>query len=117
MAVIAYDINKKVKELYSNGILSDRDLYIIEGMQYNVTYTKLAKELKINSSTLNYAINRICNNIAKSFYEDHLDLYFLNESKGRYKKCSKCGEVRLISQFDKNGSRGLYPSCKVCRKK
>ena len=114
MAVIAYDINKKIKEMYSNGELSDRDMYIIEGIQYNIPYTQLAKELDIKSSTLDYAINRICDNIVKSFYEDHMDLYFLNESKGKYNKCSKCGEVKLVSRFDKNGKKGLRSSCKRC---
>ena len=116
MAVIAYDINKKVKDMYSNGELSDRDMYIIEGIQYNVPYTQLAKELDINSSTLDYAINRICDNIVKSFYEDHMHLYFLNESKGHYKKCNRCGEIKLVSRFDKNGKKGLLSICKKCRK-
>ena len=114
MAVIAYDINKKVKEMYSNGELSDRDLYIIEGMQFNVSNEKIGKELGITGDAVGKTINRICDNIVKSFYEDHMDLYFLNESKGHYKKCSRCGEIKLTNQFDKNGKKGLRSSCKRC---
>ena len=116
IAIIAYDINKKIKDMYSNGELSDRDMYIIEGLQYNVPYETLAKELNIKSNNMQIHVDKICNNIVKSFYTDHMDLYFLNESRGKYKTCSKCGEVKLINQFDKNGKRGLYPSCKKCRK-
>ena len=119
MAVIAYDINKKVKELYSNGILSDRDLYIIEGIQFNVTYKQMGRELGIKFQNVDKAITRICNQIADSFYQDHLDLYFLNESKGRYKKCNKCGEVKRLSQFDRKSDNkdGYKNNCKKCNKK
>ena len=116
MAIIACDINKKVKDMYSMGELSDRDMYIIEGIRYNVSYETLGKELDIKPQNVEKAITRICNNIVKSFYNDHMDLYFLNESKAKYKKCNKCGEIKLISQFDKNGKKGLMPMCKKCRK-
>lgn len=116
ISIIAYDINKKIKDMYSNGELSDRDMYIIEGLQYNVPYETLAKELKIKSNNMQIHVDKICNNIVKSFYNDHMDLYFLNKSKGRYKTCSKCGEIKLVSQFDKNGKKGLKSMCKKCRK-
>ena len=105
--------------MYSNGELSDRDLYIIEGMQFNVSKEKIGKELGITGDAVGKTINRICSNIAKSFYEDHMDLYFLNESKGKYKKCSRCGEIKLISQFNKEpkGKDGYKKHCKKCYKK
>jgi hypothetical protein len=114
LAIIAYDINKKIKDMYSMGELSDRDIYIIEGIRYNVPYGTLAKELGVTADAISKIINRICDNIVKSFYNDHMDLYFLNNSKGTYKKCSKCGEIKLISQFNKNGKKGLMPMCKKC---
>ena len=117
LAIIAYDINKKIKDMYLLGELSDRDIYIIEGIRHNVSYAKLGKELNIKLQNVEKTLNRICDRIVKSFYEDIIDLHFLNINKGTYKKCSKCGEVKLINQFDKNGKRGLYPSCKKCRKR
>ena len=116
ISIIAYDINKKIKEMYSNDELSDRDMYIIEGLQYNVPNETLAEELNVDSKNMQKYIDKICNNIVKSFYNDHMDLYFLNESKGKYRTCTKCKNTKLVSQFDKNGKRGLYPSCKKCRK-
>ena len=116
LAIIAYDINKKIKDMYSMGELSDRDIYIIEGIRYNVSCETLGKELGVTADAISKIINRICDNIVKSFYNDHMDLYFLNNSKGTYKKCSKCGEVKLVSQFDKNGKKGLKSMCKNCRK-
>lgn len=116
ISIIANDINKKIKDMYSNGELSDRDIYIIEGLQYNVSYETLAKELDVKLQTIDYTINRICENIVKSFYQNYIDGYFLNVSKGRYKRCSKCGKVKLTNQFDKKGKQGLQSRCKKCRK-
>ncbi len=116
ISIIANDINKKVNDMYSNGELSDRDMYIIEGLRYNVPYNTLAKELKIDEKNISRTVDKICNNIVKSFYNDHMDLYFLNESRGQYKTCNKCGETKLVSQFDKNGKKGLKSMCKKCRK-
>ncbi len=116
ISIIAYDINKKIKDMYSNGELSDRDMYIIEGLQYNVPYETLAKELGIKLQNVEKAITRMCNNIVKSFYNDHMDLYFLNESRGKYKTCSRCGETKLINRFDKDktGKYGVRGYCKDC---
>ena len=116
LAIIAYDINKKIKDMYSLGEISDREMYIIEGIRYNVSYPKLAKELDITPNAVEKTLNRLCNKIVKSFYEDIIDLHFLNESKGKYKKCSRCGEVKLVNQFDKKGKQGLQSRCKKCRK-
>lgn len=114
ISIIAYDINKKIKEMYSNGELSDRDMYIIEGLQYNVPQETLAKELNIKPQNVEKTITRISDNIVKSFYNDHMDLYFLNESKGRYRTCNRCKETKLVSFFNKNGKKGLKPMCKKC---
>lgn len=114
MAIVAFDINNKIKEMYSMGELSDRDMYIIEGIRYNVSHETLGKELGVTADAISKTINRICDNIVKSFYNDHMDLYFLNNSKGKYRICTKCGNVKRISQFNKNGDR-LRSNCKDCR--
>ena len=114
MAVIANDISKKIKEMYSLGQLSDRDMRIIEGVRFNVTHETLGNELGVTSSAIRKTLDRICNNIAKSFYKDHIDWYFLNVSKGKYKKCSRCGKVKLTNQFSKNGEK-LRSNCKSCK--
>ena len=46
--------------------------------------------------------------------KEYEEWYYLNIRKGTYKKCSKCGEVKLISQFSKNGNR-LRGNCKDCK--
>lgn len=119
LSIIAYDINKKIEDMYSNGQLSNRDMYIIEGIRHNITYKKIGEELDIRPQTVEKNINRICNNISKSIYNDYIDLYFLNNKKGTYKKCNKCGEVKLINKFFKNIRRkdGHENCCKECQSK
>ena len=57
--------------------------------------------------------------IASAAEDEYLDWYFLNEEKGKYKKCSRCGEIKLAHNkyFSKNKTSkdGFYSICKDCR--
>lgn len=116
LSIISYDIHKKIKELYSFGELNNRDIYIIEGLSFGMSEYSLSKELGVNRGVIIKTIDKISNKIANSFYNDILDIYFLNERYGKYKKCNRCGEIKLTREFNKNGSKGLKPMCKKCRK-
>ena len=52
---------------------------------------------------------------------DFLHWYYLEKEKGKWKKCSRCGEVKLAHNkfFSKNNSSkdGFYSICKQCRNK
>ena len=54
--------------------------------------------------------------IINQYEKKYTDWYYLNICKGTYKTCNDCGEVKLISEFHKNGNRYM-PMCKVCRNK
>jgi hypothetical protein len=114
LAVISNDINKKIKDLYEKGELSDRDMYVIDGFKHNVSIKQMANELNRATNAVHTNIERVCRKIVKSFYRDYIDNYFLNVSKGRYKCCNRCGEVKLVSQFNRNGKKGLMPMCSKC---
>lgn len=113
MSVLSYDLHKMIKKLYKKGKLNDRDLYILEGVRYNIPQEDLAKELNIEQPTLNGLIKRIVNTITNGFIEDKEDLIYLNKYKGEYKTCVKCGEVKLIQKFNKNG-KYIMSICKDC---
>ena len=117
LSPLTYDVTQMVKKLHKQGILSDRDIYIIEGMRFNISQEQLADELGVTQPTINSAINRIVKNVTQGFIDDEEDLLYLNVLKGEYKKCSKCGEVKLINKFNKNSRRkdGLETFCKVCQ--
>ena len=94
------DKQRKVLELWSNGLATG----------------EISKKLKVKPNTVVSCLNSVVDLIVKQYEKEYEEWYYLNIRKGEYKKCSKCGKVKLVSQFDKNGKRGLYPSCKICRK-
>ena len=59
--------------------------------------------------------------IAEKAQEDYLVWYYTNKERGKWKKCSCCGEIKLAHPFffSKNsGSKdGYYSICKKCRNK
>lgn len=64
---------------------------------------------------------KIPNTIAEKAQEEWLDWYYLEKEKGKYKRCSKCGQNKLsIPRFftrNKTSKDGLYSICKECRNK
>lgn len=63
--------------------------------------------------------NKIPKIIASEAEDRLLDWYMLSEMKGKYKKCSRCGQVKLAHNkyFSKNKTSrdNFYSICKVCR--
>lgn len=57
--------------------------------------------------------------IASQAEDELLDWYYLTQAKGRYKRCSRCGQVKLAHNkyFSKNKTSkdGFYSICKSCR--
>lgn len=65
--------------------------------------------------------NKIPKIIAEVAKERYLNWYFKTQEKGKWKTCSKCGQVKLATNrfFSKNGTSkdGFYSICKDCRNK
>lgn len=65
--------------------------------------------------------NKIPKLIAEQAKKEFLEWYFTMEEKGKWKKCSRCGEIKLAHNdfFSKNNSSkdGFYSICKCCRNK
>ena len=62
---------------------------------------------------------KIPNLIASKAEDRFLDYHYLVEEKGTYKKCSRCGQIKLAHNkyFSKNSTSkdGFYSICKDCR--
>ena len=63
--------------------------------------------------------NKIPKLIASVAEDQWLDWYYLEKEKGKYKRCSRCGQIKLAHNkyFSKNKTSkdGLYSICKQCR--
>ena len=98
--------------------------YKIDGMQNADIQILIQEEFGIKHS-LEYISslwrNKIPNLIASTAEDEYLDWYYLNVKKGKYKKCSRCGEIKLAHNkyFSKNNTSkdGFYSICKCCRNK
>ena len=115
-------------DLVADAALKDYPLYEriveykIEGLQNIDIQEKIQEEFGIKHS-LEYISslwrNKIPKIIASEAEDQLLDWYFLNEMKGKYKRCSRCGEVKLAHNkyFSKNKTSkdGFYSICKCCR--
>ena len=96
----------------------------IDGMQ-NVEIQTVLKQKYNTTHSLEYISSlwrkKIPNLIASKAEDLELDWYYLNKEKGKYKRCSRCGQIKLAHNkyFSKNKTSkdGWYSICKECRNK
>lgn len=115
-------IDKSLKEDYP--ILYDIVKYKIDGLQnkdisaqikqkYNVTYS-----IEYLSVVWRKKIPKIISERAK---EDWIIWHYTVEEKGKWKRCSRCHEIKLAHPYfftkNKTAKDGLYSMCKCCRNK
>lgn len=94
----------------------------IDGMQNVDIQAQLQLEFGIKHSVEYISSlwrNKIPKLIASAAEDQYLDWYYLNVEKGKYKKCSRCGQIKLAHNkyFSKNKTSkdGFYSICKDCR--
>ena len=65
--------------------------------------------------------NKIPKLLVEKEKKDYIDWYYLEKERGHWKKCSRCGKIKLANNlyFSKNKSSrdGFYSICKECRNK
>ena len=108
---ILYDLGQVLNKVK----LTDKQSEVLELWMHGATIKNIAKELNRDTTTISRNLDIIVKNIVQAYEEQLEDWYYLNICKGEYKRCSKCGEVKLINKFNKNGKKGLKPMCKICQ--
>ena len=99
-------------------------IYKIDGKS-NAEIHKLLKEKHGITHTVEYISslwrNKIPKLIAERAETEYINWYYTFKEKGNYKKCSRCGQIKLADNryFSKNSTSkdGFYSICKDCRNK
>lgn len=120
---LMYDFDKLADKALKNYPLYERIVeYKIDGMKNIEIQEAIQQEFGIlHSSEYISSLwrNKIPKIIASAAEDEILDFWFLNEQKGKYKRCSRCGQVKLAHNkyFSKNTSSRdhFYSICKECR--
>ena len=97
-------------------------IYKIDGLQNAEIQKKLKDEFNIEY-TVEYISalwrNKIPKLLSEQAKEDYLIWHYTYEEKGKWKKCSRCGQIKLAHKrfFSKNNTSkdGWYSICKKCR--
>lgn len=101
-----------------NNIELDEELEeILTLWKMDKTQEFIADRVELKQQSIGKKLDKIVNKIISEYEKQFEDkYYYISVVKGVYKKCSKCGEIKLTNRFDKNGSRGYMSMCKKCRK-
>lgn len=113
-------VDSALKEEYP--LYYDLIIYKIDGKQ-NVEIQQLLEEKHGTKHSVEYISslwrNKIPKLIAEKAKEDYIMWYYTMKERGKWKRCSRCGEVKLAHNrfFSKNKTSkdGYYSICKACR--
>ena len=100
----------------------DLVIYKIDGKQ-NVEIQELLEQTHGIKHSVEYISslwrNKIPKLIAETAKEEYIMWYYTTQERGKWKRCSRCGEVKLAHNrfFSKNKTSkdGYYSICKACR--
>lgn len=103
-------------------LYEDIVLYKIDGKQ-NIEIQKLIEEKYAIKHSVEYISslwrNKIPKLISEKAKEEYILWYYTNVERGKWKRCSRCGEIKLAHNrfFSKNKTSkdGFYSICKCCR--
>lgn len=117
LACLTYDMQRTIDKCN----FSDVELDITDMMRSNYDVAEIAKELDCKYQTVQSTINKMIKKIINKYEDTYEDWYYLNIVKGKYKKCSKCGEIKIANERHfspkKDSKDGFHPYCKECRSK
>ena len=109
-ALKEYPLYEKIVECKVDGLQNTQIQEILQ-MEFGIKHS-----LEYISSLWRKKIPKL---IASQAEDEYLYWYYLNIEKGKYKKCSRCGQIKLAHNkyFSKNKTSrdGFYSICKKCR--
>ena len=125
-----YYLLRSLEDLVDETLALDYPLYFdllvykIDGMSNNDIQRELEKTFGFRYSVEHISSlwrNKIPKILAEQAQKNWLEYHFTNEEKGNWKRCSRCGQIKLAHNkfFSKNKTSkdGYYSICKDCRNK
>lgn len=117
LGCLIYDLNRLLEKCELNKLDMDvLELY----RQEDMTTVDIACKLGIKQQFVWATLKKICNRVIDAYEEQMEDWYYFNVVKGKYKKCSKCGEVKLLNErnfYRRDDSKdGFHNICVKCMK-
>lgn len=115
MGCIMFDLHRLIKR---TDTLSDRDRKILSFYRKGLTLEHIGKKMGVSKQSINSALNKIVKKIKEAYSEQYEDWYYRECEKGVYKKCSKCGEVKIENNknFLVKSNGNYYAHCRECEK-
>lgn len=115
LSCILYDLEKLIEKCDFN----EKHYAILDMLQNGLEQQQIGEILGVSKQNINSALNVMLKMIINEYERQYTDWYYLNKAKGTYKKCSRCGEIKLVQEFgiDNNLKSGIMSACKECRKK
>ena len=111
-ALEKYPLYKKIVEYKIDGV-QNIDIQIALQQEFGIKHS-----VEYISSLWRKKIPAL---IASQAEDDYLNWYYTTQKTGKWKKCSRCGEIKLAHNryFSKNKTSkdGFYSICKCCRNK
>jgi hypothetical protein len=113
LGLLTYDIDNYINELE----LSYKFNKIIEMQRLGYDMVETARSIGCLKQYVFGYNKTIAKKIIKLNQQKWIDYVYLNKVKGRYKKCGRCGEVKLVQYFTSHNETkdGLRPECNFCR--
>lgn len=111
-----YWILKDLNNLIDECTFTEKQRIILECYRCGMSLSTIARHCGITDSVVQKTIKSCVKIIVNQYERKYRDWYYLNISKGQYKKCNRCGEIKLISEFNKDskGGMGVKAYCKGC---
>lgn len=115
LGLLIYDMDKMLKLANLNSIETN----ILREYRYrDKTFTKIANEMGVKRHYVASVIKRIAKKVINVYEDLYEDSYYLHYVKGKYKRCSKCGEIKIANERhfspDKRNIDGFQSFCKDC---
>lgn len=111
---LIYDLNILMKKIKFTNIEYD----IINFMRRDKSEVEIAEILNVTQQNISKSMNRIYRKIYNTYIINYDEWYYTYIEKGTWKRCSKCGEIKLANEryFHKEpkGKDGLKSVCKKC---